>query len=215
MGDSPEEILTRLDKGRFDDSVVQDPAGAMASDREYARHVRDVASATPARYNADPRRLYEASGSAGKIAVFALRLDTFAADRNTRVFYIGSNRAADLEAIRRHILINFAQLPIAGEYMHRTAYELSRTYGKDLFLFIQRCGAQRVPQAFAWKTRFDALSERLGLGAQLGDRLLQRLAAPLPEHLPARLNAFAARFEHHLLLKSRCLRITDCNRSGA
>lgn len=201
LGDTPEEILSRLDEGRFDDSVVQDPAGAMASDREYARHVRDVASATPARYNADPRRLYEASGSAGKIAVFALRLDTFAADRNTRVFYIGSNRAADLEAIRRHILVNFVQLPIAGEYMHRTAYELSRTYGKDLFLFIQRCGAQRVPQAFAWKTRFDALSERLGLGAQLGDRLLQRLAAPLPEHLPARLNAFAARFEHHLLLK--------------
>ena len=201
LGSTPEEILGRLDSGRFDDSAVQDPAGAMASDREYASHVRDVTSAIPARFNADPRRLYEASGSAGKIAVFALRLDTFPADRNTRVFYIGSNRAADLEAIRRHILVNFAALPIAGEYMHRTAYELSRTYGKDLFLFIQRCGAPRVPQAFAWKSRFDAVTERLGLGPQLGDRLLQRLAAPLPEHLPARLNAFAARYEHHLLLK--------------
>ncbi|KTT42705.1 lactate dehydrogenase [Pseudomonas oryzihabitans] len=201
LGSTPEEILGRLDGGRFDDGDVRDPAGAMASDREYAQHVRDVTSAIPSRYNADPRRLYEASGSAGKIAVFALRLDTFPADRNTQVFYIGSNRAADLEAIRRHILVNFAALPIAGEYMHRTAYELSRTYGKDLFLFIQRCGAPRVPQAFAWKSRFDAVTERLGLGPQLGDRLLQRLAAPLPEHLPARLNAFAARFEHHLLLK--------------
>ncbi|MDD1509041.1 D-lactate dehydrogenase [Pseudomonas sp. CNPSo 3701] len=201
LGDTPEEILTRLDEGRFDDSVVQDPPGAMASDREYASHVRDVDSATPARYNADPRRLYEASGSAGKIAVFALRLDTFPADRNTQVFYIGSNRAADLETIRRHILTNFTALPIAGEYMHRTAYELSRTYGKDLFLFIQGCGAQRVPQAFAWKTRFDAFTERLGLGSQLGDRILQRCSAALPEHLPARLNAFATRFEHHLLLK--------------
>ena len=33
--------------------------GRMASDREYAQHVRDIESSEPARYNADPRRLYE------------------------------------------------------------------------------------------------------------------------------------------------------------
>ena len=32
---------------------------------------------TPARYNADESKLYEASGCAGKIAVFAVRLDTY------------------------------------------------------------------------------------------------------------------------------------------
>ncbi len=35
---------------------------------------------TPARFNADPRRLRESAGCAGKLAVFAVRLDTFAAD---------------------------------------------------------------------------------------------------------------------------------------
>lgn len=32
---------------------------------------------TPARFNADPSRLFEASGSAGKVCVFAVRLDTY------------------------------------------------------------------------------------------------------------------------------------------
>lgn len=201
LGDNPEEILLRLDNGEFPHDHVQHPPGRMASDHEYAQHVRDISSSVPARFNADPRRLYEASGSAGKIAVFALRLDTFAADRNTAVFYIGSNKPGDLEDIRRHILSHFASLPVAGEYMHRSAYDASRKYGKDLFLYIQKLGASRVPLAFALKTRFDALAERIGFARNLGDRILQRLSEWLPEHLPARLNAFRDRFEHHLLLK--------------
>jgi len=39
--------------------------------------VRKIDADTPARFNADPSRLYEASGSAGKICIFAVRLDTF------------------------------------------------------------------------------------------------------------------------------------------
>jgi D-lactate dehydrogenase len=46
---------------------------------------RGRASATPARFNADPRGLFEASGSAGKVAVFAVHLDTFADEPGTRV----------------------------------------------------------------------------------------------------------------------------------
>ena len=69
---------------------------------------------TPARFNADPRRLYEASGSAGHLAVFALRLDTFAADEHTQVFYIGSNDPAELESLRRDILSGFRSLHTAG-----------------------------------------------------------------------------------------------------
>ena len=39
--------------------------------------IKDVNANSPARYNADKKRLYEASGCAGKLAVFAVRLDTF------------------------------------------------------------------------------------------------------------------------------------------
>lgn len=201
LGDEPEEILANLERGSFGHDDLPAAPERMASDREYAQHVRDIHSSEPARYNADPRRLYEASGSAGRIAVFALRLDTFAADTDTRVFYIGSQHARDLEDIRRHILAEFDSLPIAAEYMHRSAYDLSQTYGKDLFVYIRKLGTARVPLAFALKSRFDALAERFKLGRNLGDRILQKLSTWLPEHLPARMNNFRDRYPHHLLLK--------------
>ena len=201
LGDDPEQILAQLEGGRFAREDLPTSPDRMASDREYAKHVRDIGSSEPARYNADPRRLYEASGSAGKIVVFALRLDTFAADTDTQVFYIGTNRPGDLEDIRRHMLAEFRSLPVAAEYMHRTAYDLSRTYGKDLFFYIRKLGTSRVPLAFALKSRFDALSERFGLGRSLGDRILQRLSVWLPEHLPRRMNDFRDRYAHHLMLK--------------
>ena len=161
LGTSPEEILRRLDSGDLSHSDIDFEDAGWASDREYAQHIRDVSSPVPARFNADPRRHYEASGSAGKVAVFAVRLDTFPADKNAAVFYVGSNDPAELESIRRHILANFKSLPIAGEYMHRSAYDASRDYGKDLFLFVRHFGTDNVPRAYAWKSRFDGLTEKL------------------------------------------------------
>lgn len=76
--------------------------------------VRDIEADTPARYNADPDRLFESSGCAGKLAVFAVRLDTFEAEKNQQVFYIGTNQPEVLTEIRRHILANFENLPVAG-----------------------------------------------------------------------------------------------------
>jgi len=78
-----------------------------ASDREYIDRVCDVDADTPARFNADKRRLYEASGCAGKIAVFAVRLDTFRIPKKEQTFYIGTNDAKVLTQIRREILSNF------------------------------------------------------------------------------------------------------------
>lgn len=201
LGDTPEDILVRLDEGRIADADIVTSSNLHASDHEYCNHVRDISAKTPARFNADPRRLYEASGSAGKIAVFALRLDTFVADETTQVFYIGSNDPAELETIRRDILGNFEHLPIAGEYMHRSAYDASRRYGKDLFLFIQAFGTDKVPLAFAAKSRFDGITEKLRFGAAVSDRILQLVCNLLPNHLPQRLNDFRDRYEHHLLLK--------------
>ncbi|WP_417580753.1 D-lactate dehydrogenase [Pelagibacterium sp.] len=201
LGAAPETILTRLDKGDYTVADVREDRNQWASDRGYHDHVRDVEASTPARFNADPRRHYEASGSAGKVAVFALRLDTFEADKDVVVFYIGSNDQADLGKVRREILSNFANMPIAGEYMHRGAYELSQRYGKDLFLFVKHLGTDYVPKAYAIKSWFDGLTEMVGLGGHVTDWLLQGVVALLPEHLPDRLNAYRDRFEHHLLLK--------------
>jgi hypothetical protein len=67
----------------------------VASD-DYAQHVRDIDADTPGRFNADPKRLFEASGSAGKVMIFAVRLDTFPEEGETKVFYIGTNDPAEL-----------------------------------------------------------------------------------------------------------------------
>lgn len=201
LGDGPEDILGRLDRGQIDGADIADQPDRHASDRAYCSHVRDISANTPARFNADPRRLYEASGSAGRIAVFALRLDTFPADKKTQVFYIGTNDPSELENMRRDILTGFDNLPVAGEYMHRSAYDISRRYGKDLFLFVQFFGTDRVPLAFASKSRFDAFTEKLGMGSVVSDRMLQALTAMLPDHLPRRMSNFRNRYEHHLMLK--------------
>ena len=198
LGDDPEAILARVEAG---DLPRPAPTDAWASDREYASHVRDVDAATPARFNADPRRLRESAGCAGKLAVFAVRLDTFEAEKDTAVFYIGSNDPAELTEIRRHILSRFENLPIAGEYIHREAYDVAAKYGKDTFLFIRKAGTDRMPALFNAKARMDALTERLGLGAALSDWLAQGVAAMAPQHLPARMNDFRDRYEHHLLLR--------------
>ena len=198
LGNDPEEILARVERGELPAPEASD---AWASDREYVSHVRDVEAASPARFNADPRRLRESAGCAGKLAVFAVRLDTFEAEKETAVFYIGTNDPAELTEIRRHILARFATVPIAGEYIHRDAYDVAAKYGKDTFLFIRHAGTDRMPAFFAAKAKTDAITDRLGLGATLTDRLAQGLAALAPQHLPARMNDFRDRYEHHLLLR--------------
>lgn len=199
LGDTPEVILSRLQAGDYGaDDVDHDPAQA-ASDPHYADHVRQVDAPTPARYNADPSRLHEASGCAGRLAVFAVRLDTFEQDAAS-VFYLGSNDPDDLTEVRRHLLTAFERLPIAGEYLHRDAFDIGDRYGKDTFLLIDRFGTGRVPAAFALKSRVDGWCERLGKPG-LTDRVLQSLTAMLPDHLPPRLRAYRDRYEHHLLLK--------------
>ena len=198
LGDDPEEILARVERGDF--GPVEE-TGRWASDHDYVDHIREVDAATPARFNADPRRLKEASGCAGKLGVFAVRLDTFPAEAATQVFYIGTNDPAELTRIRREILGGFKHLPIAGEYIHRDAYDIAAVYGKDTFLLIDRLGTDRLPAVFAAKSRFDAFTERLGLGAAVSDRLAQRAGALFPAHLPARMNEWRDRYEHHLLLR--------------
>ena len=84
LGEIPEEILGRLDRGDVEDGRYRPRTAAGPRTGTTSTHVRDIDADTPARFNADPRRLYEASGCAGKLAVFAVRLDTFPADAGNK-----------------------------------------------------------------------------------------------------------------------------------
>ena len=201
LGSSPEQILTRLDDDTWQPADVrQDPRHA--SDPDYAERVRDVDAATPSRFNADARRLYEASGCAGKLALFAVRLDTFVSEPNQQVFYIGTSDTAVLDQIRRHMLANFSHLPVAGEYMHRDIFDIAERYGKDTFVMIDKLGTDKMPQFFTLKGRADALLAKVKwVKPHLSDRLLQKLTALLPSHLPLRMKQYRDRYPHHLMLK--------------
>ncbi|MEE7559623.1 D-lactate dehydrogenase [Xanthomonas sp. Kuri4-2] len=199
LGDTPEQILGRLQAGDYTESDIADDPARAASDPHYGEHVRQVDAPTPARFNADPVRHYEAAGSAGRLCVFAVRLDTFPREDST-VFYIGSNRPDDLTEIRRTLLTTFDRLPISGEYIHRDAFDIGARYGKDTFLLIDRFGTDKVPRAFALKSRIDGVFESLGLRG-VTDKAMQALMALLPSHLPRRMREYRDRFEHHLLLR--------------
>ncbi|MFZ1429665.1 MAG: D-lactate dehydrogenase [Geminicoccaceae bacterium] len=202
LGDDPETILDRLDRRAYDEADIDHDAGRLCSDHQYHRHVRDIDAESPARFNADPRRLFEASGSAGRLILFAARLDTFENEGETKVFYIGTNDTTELTALRRHMLANMSDLPVAAEYMHRDAYDIAAKYGKDMFLAIQYLGTDKLPALFALKTRFDLLAGRLRfLPRDLSDRLMQAIGRIFPDHLPRRMTEYRSRYEHHLMLK--------------
>ena len=73
LGKEPEEILINLQNHDYSNDCIMYPK-KLASDNKYHKQVRDINANTPARFNADGRRLYEASGCAGKIAVLAVDL---------------------------------------------------------------------------------------------------------------------------------------------
>ncbi|MGY2680708.1 FAD/FMN-containing dehydrogenase [Pseudomonas tolaasii] len=131
-----------------------------------------------------------------------VRLDKFVAERDTAVFYIGSNDTADLTCIRRYMLEHFTELPIAGEYMHRDAYDVAAQYGKDTFLMIHYLGTQRLPKMFALKSRVDNVLDRFTwLRSHLSDHVLQWVARCFTDHLPKRMADYRQRYEHYLMLK--------------
>ena len=77
LGADPEEMLENLQTGTFNknpDSINS----KSCTNHHYQHKVRDCEADTPARFNNDPNGLYEASGSAGKVIVFAVRVATFA-----------------------------------------------------------------------------------------------------------------------------------------
>ena len=110
-------------------------------DTEYSEQVRRNRRHSPARLTTlNPDYLFrkEASGSAGKLMVFAVRTRTFPKEvTDATTFYVGTNSPAELEALRRAILTSDMPLPISGEYMGRRAFDLAEKYGKDTFVSIE------------------------------------------------------------------------------
>ncbi|MCU9848623.1 D-lactate dehydrogenase [Defluviimonas sp. WL0024] len=201
LGDTPEEILGRLEAGDFDPKAPATNRKASATD--YAAQVRNVEADTPARFNADKRRLYEASGCAGKLGVFAVRLDTYPKPDAQRTFYIGTDDVGDLAELRRHILSTFETLPVSAEYMEREVFDITARYGKDTVMMIDWLGTDRLPAFFALKGAVDARLRNVPGLANFTDRFMQIVARLTPSVLPRRMKAFRDRYRHHLILKMR------------
>ena len=201
LGETPEEILANLENQRYQRKDIQLDCGK-GHDHAYCNHVRQVDEDSPARFNADPARHYEASGCAGKLAIFAVRLDTFVAENKTAVFYIGTNQTETLNDLRRHMLANFKQLPISGEYIHRDAFDVAAKYGKDTFWVIKKFGTHWLPKLFAMKAKVDRLAKKISfMPSHFSDKIMQAISTVLPEHLPKKLWQYRDQYEHHLIVK--------------
>ena len=201
LGDTPEDILTNLHQQNFSDKDVEFTS-KRASDNEYHERVRKVDEDTPSRFNNDGRRLYESSGCAGKLAVFAVRMDTFPIPEKHKVFYVGTNDPGVLEKIRRDMLSSFSSLPVSGEYIHRECYDACKKYGKDSFLVIDKLGSKYMPKMFAIKRTVDRVAENLKfLPNKFSDRMMQYLSYLWPNHLPQRMEEYRDKYQHHWIIE--------------
>ena len=201
LGSNPEEILVNLENNNYTSSDIL-KSKKLGSDDKYSEIVRGIDENTAARFNADNRLLYSASGSAGKIAVFALRLDTYKAPKKSKVFYVGSNNQDDFWKIRREILMNFNELPRLGDYMHRDCYDAAKKYSKDTFIVIEKLGTNFLPSLFEFKRIVDIIAEKIKfLPEKFSDKLMQFLCNFWPNHLPKKMEAFRDQFEHHWIIE--------------
>ncbi|MDF8335112.1 D-lactate dehydrogenase [Novosphingobium cyanobacteriorum] len=197
LPDDPEAALALLDGGTIPPDLVArtDRADGCSA---YEHEVRDIDRPTPARFNADSRRHFGASGSAGKVVVFAVRTETFPAARQTETILLATNDPNDFAAVRRHILGGFQHLPTTAEYMHRNAATLAASHGNDICLAVQYLGARRMPFLLAMKLAADRVLRRFG--SALTDRLFQAVGRLAPHPLPAALRRIVDGHEHLLLL---------------
>lgn len=201
LGNTPEEILNNLEERNFSEADIQ-AIDKKASANDYPEIVRDVDADSPARYNADTNRLYEASGCAGKLGIFAVRLDTFPVAEKEQVYYIGTNNPDELTEIRRHILQNFSNLPEVAEYMHKDIYDIAERYGKDTFMMINYFGTDPLPKLFAVKGKISAYLNKISfLPKDIPDRVMQLLSKCWPNILPKRMRDFRHKYDHYLVLK--------------
>ncbi|NKQ40727.1 MAG: D-lactate dehydrogenase [Sulfurovum sp.] len=200
LGETAEEILTNLQDGNFDPANIRYDVG-VASDNEYEERVRDITSDIPSRFNADERRLFESSGCAGKLGVFAVRTDTFALPKKEQVFYLGTNNPDKLAQLRVDILSSFKNLPDMGEYMDRTIFNITEEYGKDTFVAIRYLGTKKMPLLYEIKSKAENLLKGIPLlPADIPNKFMQYTSKLFPNQVPKRILEMRDKYEHHLIL---------------
>ena len=201
LGENPETILSNLQNKNYEqEDIIYNEK--LASDDKYSEIVRGINEYTPARYNSDKRLLYGASGSSGKLVVFAVRLDTYPKPIKNKVFYLGTNNPDVFWKIRRDILSKFKNLPTLGDYLHRDCYDAAKKYSKDNFIVIEKLGTNFLPTLFELKRNVDIIATKLKfLPDKFSDRLMQFLSLFFPNHLPKRMEQFRDRFEHHWIVE--------------
>ena len=201
LGSNPEEILKNLEDRNYNEKNIVH-SDKLASDNKYSDIVRQIESKIPARFNSDSRLLGGVSGSSGKVAVFAVRLDTYQKPKRNQVFYVGTNNPNVFWKMRRDILSKFKNLPVLGDYMHRDCYDAAKKYSKDTFIVIDKLGTNFLPTLFELKRKVDLLSKKFKfLPDKLSDRIMQFLSYLWPNHLPARMDKFRDTYEHHWIIE--------------
>ena len=201
LGKSAEEILKNLDSRNFNEKNIKN-SNFKASSTDYKSIIKDTNADTPARYNADKRRLYDASGCSGKLAVFAVRLDTFEKEKEERTIYYSTNNPKDLTLLRKKIINEIEELPIYAEYMHNNAYKVSKKYGKDAFYLIYYLGTSAMPFFYKTKSKLESFFKNSKFFSHKTlDLILNAFVSILPNQMPKVFDSLNKKFNHHLILK--------------
>ena len=201
LGNSPEDILKNLDNGNFSEENIKN-SNFKASSTDYKSIIKDTNADSPARYNADKRRLYDASGCSGKLAVFAVRLDTFEKENEEKTIYYSTNNAEDLTRLRKKIINEIEELPIYAEYMHNDAYSVSKKYGKDAFYLIYYLGTSCMPFFYKTKSKLESFFKNSKFFSNKTlDLILNAFVSILPNQMPKVFDDLNKKFKHHLILK--------------
>lgn len=204
LGAHPEEILHNLQSGQFDkalaasDNRVADRAN---SNYHYQTKVRDCEADTPARFNNDPNGLYEASGSAGKVIVFAVRVATFIKPTQEQTFYISTDNADTLTTLRQQWLKSDLNLPILAEYMHKDYNDITLRYGRDTCLSMRKLPASKIGELYRLQAKIGYYLHKWRLPKTLPDRVLQMASVFMPPSLPKSLAKQSLSYRYHLIIK--------------
>ncbi|MBH0086534.1 D-lactate dehydrogenase [Psychrobacter sp. SCQQ22] len=200
LGTHPEEMLENLEAGTFKENLNSANSKA-CTNHQYQHKVRDCEADTPARFNNDPNGLYEASGSAGKVIVFAVRVATFAKPMQEQTFYISTNDADTLTTLRQQWLKSDLKLPVLAEYMHKDYNDITIRYGRDTCLSMQKLPASKIGALYRLQTKIGYYLDKWRLPQTLPDRVLQMASVFMPPSLPTPLAEQSQSYRYHLIIK--------------
>lgn len=200
LGVDPEQMLGNLQTGTFNKNPENTNIKS-CTNHLYQHKVRDCEADTPARFNNDPNGLYEASGSAGKVIVFAVRVATFAKPTQEQTFYISTNDSHTLTTLRQQWLKSELNLPILAEYIHKNYNDITMRYGRDTCLSMRKLPANKIGALYKLRAKIGYYLDKWRLPKTLPDRMLQIAGTFMPSSLPDSLAEQACSYRYHLIIK--------------